>query len=322
MVKQSDSKLAALFDLLEAQAKKHPETAAALFVAYQKINQLIITHPASQKISKNLKTLQKHWMQAFDNFDEDGYSENFIELIRPILQFFYYNYFRVDVVGSQHIPKRNKALIIPNHSGVLPYDGAMLSLAIFNELAKARMPRFLIDDFIFNFAILGKTLQRIGGVRASHHNAERLLKQGHLVINFPEGTKGVGKPYDERYQLKRFGRGGFVKLAIKTKTSIVPTAVIGAEEIHPLIWKSETLAKPMGIPYLPITPTFPLLGPLGMIPLPTKWKIIFGRPISFAKAKASAAKDEQFIESKSAEIKDIIQKMLDKHLKQRTSIWY
>ena len=142
-----------------------------------------------------------------------------------------------------------------------------------------------------------------------------------MLGKLPEGVKGLGKLYSERYQLKRFGHGGFIKLAIKTKTPIVPVAVVGAEEIHPAIWKSSMLARAMGIPYLPVTPTFPWLGPIGMIPLPTKWTLRFGKPISFAKYKPSQAKDGVLIQTLTEKVRGQIQTMIDENLKKRKSVW-
>ena len=157
----------------------------------------------------------------------------------------------------------------------------MSGLGVNKEPPTRRSIRFLVEDFVYLSPFMGTFMSRIGGVRACPENATWLLKKGELVVVFPEGVKGLGKLYRDRYQLQRFGRGGFIRLAIKTGAPIIPTAVIGAEEIHPTIWKSSILAKSMGIPYLPVTPTFPWMGPLGLVPFPTKWEIIFFNPIFF-----------------------------------------
>src|SRR5690606_995862 len=130
----------------------------------------------------------------------------------------------------------------------------------------------LVDDFVYRLPFIGDFMTRCGAVRASMQNAERLLRQEEVVAVFPEGTKGIGKPFERRYRLERFGRGGFVRLALRTGAPVVPVAIVGAEEIHPLIARWEWLARQIGLPYFPVTPTFPWLGLLGLIPLPSKWR--------------------------------------------------
>jgi len=254
--------------------------------------------------------------------DEFGMDPKVVEAVRPLFQFLYKDYWRVSVEGARHLPAKGRGIIISNHSGMLPYDAAMIHLAAYNEHSAKRHIRFLVEDFVYHFPFLGTFIHRIGGVRACPENAAWLLKKNNLVIVFPEGVKGLGKLYEDRYQLQRFGRGGFVRLAIRTKTPIIPCAVIGAEEIHPVLWRSQILAKSMGIPYLPVTPTFPWLGPLGLIPLPTKWEIIFGKPISFSKYKAKDAEDDLLVHKLAEQVREKIQEMVDKSIKKRASIWF
>jgi 1-acyl-sn-glycerol-3-phosphate acyltransferase len=178
-----------------------------------------------------------------------------------------------------------------------------------------------VEDFVFHFPFLGVALNRIGCVRACQENAERLLHNEQLVAVFPEGIKGIGKLYRHRYQLQRFGRGGFIRLAIKTNTPIIPTAVIGAEEVHPMLTKITWLAKYMGIPYIPITPTFPWFGPLGALPLPTKWTIRFGEPLDFAGLYGTDADHDRILVSRlSEQVRSNIQSMVDETLIGRHSI--
>lgn len=253
--------------------------------------------------------------------DEFGMDPSVVEVFRPLCQFLYYDYWRVSVQGIGNIPSRGRCLLVANHSGGLPYDGAMLTVACLNEHPAHRQVRFLIEDFVYHFPFMGTLMSRLGAVRACPENAAWLLKKNELVLVFPEGVKGLGKLYEERYQLKRFGRGGFIKLAIQNKTSIAPVAIIGAEEIHPILWKSNILAKAMGVPYLPVTPTFPWLGPLGMIPLPTKWKIVVGKPISFNRYKPHQAEDGLLVHKLSEQVQTTIQSMVDKEIKKRKSVW-
>ncbi len=148
------------------------------------------------------------------------------------------------------------------------------------------------------------------------------MTHDQLILVFPEGIKGIGKPYDQRYKLQRFGRGGFVRLAMKTGAPIIPTAVIGSEEIHPIVFSSDELARPLGVPFFPLTPTFPWLGPLGLVPLPTKWRIIFGKPMSFAKFKSSDADNEKLVARQVEIVRKKIQATIDAALKKRRSIWF
>jgi len=253
--------------------------------------------------------------------DEFGMDRTFMDLARPVFQFLYEYYFRVETVGLKNVPARGPAILVANHAGALPYDGAMVHLAVFNGTGKKRGVRFLVDDFAYDLPLLGTLIQRLGGVRASQENASRLLAAGHLIVAFPEGVRGIGKTYDERYQLARFGRGGFIRLAMRTQAPIIPVAIVGSEEVHPIIWKSHHFAEPLGLPFIPFTPTFPWLGPLGLVPLPSKWKIVFGRPVSFAGSKARDAEKESLVQGKADRIKDQIQGMLCRELAKRKNVW-
>ncbi len=258
-----------------------------------------------------------------DAVDEFGRDPNVAAKVEPLLEFLYKTYFRVDARGLGHIPDEGRALIVANHSGTLPYDGAMIMHAVKHEHSAQRAVRPLVEDFVFHFPYLGTLMNRIGGVRACPENAERLLEQDQLVAVFPEGIKGIGKLFSERYQLQRFGRGGFVKLALKADAPIIPTAVVGAEEIHPLLTKITWLARSIGIPYLPITPTFPLLGPIGLLPLPTKWFIAFGEPLYFnAEYGAEGANDRILVNKLAEQVRSKIQLMIDALLKERRSVLF
>src|SRR4051812_5818250 len=258
-----------------------------------------------------------------DVVDEFGRDPNVAARVDPLLDFLYKTYFRVETRGLGHIPDEGRALIVANHSGTLPYDGAMIMHAVKQEHRARREVRPLVEDFVFHFPYLGTLMNRIGGVRACPENAERLLTQEQLVAVFPEGIKGIGKLYKERYQLQRFGRGGFVKLALKCDAPIIPTAVVGAEEIHPMVSKITWLAKSFGIPYLPVTPTFPFLGAVGLVPLPTKWFIAFGEPLYFnAEYGAEGANDRILVNKLAEQVRVRIQEMIDGLLKTRKSILF
>jgi 1-acyl-sn-glycerol-3-phosphate acyltransferase len=208
-----------------------------------------------------------------------GHDPRFLDDIAPLLELLYTRYFRVRLLGIENVPAAAPALLVANHSGGLPYDGAMLMHGIRREHPARRRVRPLVATFAFRSPWMSQVITRMGGVRAASSAARTLLRAGELVAVFPEGLHGVGKLFRERYHLERFGRGGFVRLALQAQVPIIPVAIVGAEEIHPVLAKVTTLAEPLGIPYIPITPTFPLLGPLGLLPLPTKWTIQVGEPI-------------------------------------------
>ncbi len=261
---------------------------------------------------------ERHYFEV----DEFGMDPAMLELVEPLFQFLYHEYFRVEVHGAKNINIEGPAILVANHSGGIPYDGAITNVAVVNNHPKRRYARYLVDDFVYYLPFIGTFIQRTGGVRACHENAMRLLDHGHMILVFPEGLKGIGKLYDHRYQLQRFGRGGFVRLAMRTGAPIIPTAIIGAEEIHPVIWKSERLGKIVGLPHLPFTLTFPWLGPLGLIPLPTKWRIIFDKPIRFGRYKPKDADNVRLVNQVSERIRSRIQDMVDEALKKRESVWH
>lgn len=256
-----------------------------------------------------------------EEVDDFGYDPVYDQRLRPVFDFLYERYFRVSASGVRGIPDKGRCLIVANHSGTLPLDGIMIKMAVKREHPHKRDVRWLAEDFVFHFPFLGSASNRIGAVRACQENAERLLAQESLVTVFPEGTKGIGKLFRERYKLQRFGRGGFVKLCLRTRTPIVPVAVIGAEETNPMLARIEGAAKAFGIPYVPITPTFPLLGPLGLLPAPTKWTIAFGEPMSLDEYGPSAADDEILVGRLAEQVRSTIQGMLDRSVADRRSVW-
>jgi 1-acyl-sn-glycerol-3-phosphate acyltransferase len=184
-----------------------------------------------------------------------------------------------------------------------------------------RSLRPLGADLVFQLPFIGSMARKGGATLACGEDAERLLRNGELVGVWPEGFKGVGKPYSERYKLQRFGRGGFVSAALRTGVPIIPLSVVGAEEIYPLVGNVPALAKVLGFPYLPITPFFPLLGPLGLIPLPSKWLMEFGEPIRTDEYDAGAADDPMLVFNVTDQVRETIQQSLYTLLMQRSSVW-
>lgn len=257
-----------------------------------------------------------------EEVDDFGFDPVYEQKVRPVFDFLYEKYFRVETEGIEKIPADGRCLLVANHSGTLPYDGAMIKTAVKREHPVHRDVRWLAEDFIFHFPFLGSFTNRIGAVRACQENAERLLGQEQLVAVFPEGVKGIGKLFRDRYRLQRFGRGGFIKLCLRTRAPIVPVAVVGGEETSPMLMRVELFAKGLGLPYIPVTPTFPLLGPLGLVPAPTKWKILFGDVIELDAYGPEAAEDEILVGRLAERVRATIQAMLDRAVGERRSVWF
>lgn len=247
--------------------------------------------------------------------DRWGFDEDFAEAVFPIFRFLYDVWWRVDTVGVRHVPAHGRGLLVANHAGSLfPFDASMMTMAIMREHPLPRWPRFMVLDWAFVLPFLSAFMRRVGGVPASPHNAISLLESDELVMAFPEGVKGTGKPFSERYRLQRFGRGGFVEVALRTGSPIIPVAVVGSEEIYPKIADSETLARAINAPFVPITPTFPLLGPLGLIPLPSKWRIEFCEPIDLSDHSPESAEDRGLVFDISERVRETIQEKVYENL--------
>jgi 1-acyl-sn-glycerol-3-phosphate acyltransferase len=256
-----------------------------------------------------------------EEVDEFGLDPAYEARLVPLLDFLYKRWFRIDTVGMEHIPAEGRCLVVANHSGTLPLDGVMLRTAVRLEHQQHRELRWLAEDFIYYLPFVGAFMNRIGAVRACQENAERLLDKDSLIAVFPEGVKGIGKLYGERYKLQRFGRGGFIRLALRTQTPIVPAAIIGAEESNPMLYRIEYLSKAVGLPYFPVTPTFPALGPLGLLPAPTKWRIELGQPLGFEGYGPEAADDHVLVGRLAERVRASIQQMVDGGVKKRQSVW-
>jgi 1-acyl-sn-glycerol-3-phosphate acyltransferase len=257
-----------------------------------------------------------------EEVDEFGYDQRFTETVLPLFEFLYTVWWRVEATGVEQVPAEGAGLIVANHSGVLPWDGAMINLAVRHEHPARRQCRMLVLDMFALLPFLAPLVAQTGGVRASQENGERLLRRGELVGVFPEGVKGVGKPFRKRYRLARFGRGGFVRLALRTGAPIVPCAVVGGEEIHPMLARADFVGRPLGLPYFPLTPTFPWLGPLGAVPLPTKWSIDFGDPLPTRDHGPEAADDPILVNRLAEQVRATIQRMIDGRLARRRSVWF
>ena len=248
-------------------------------------------------------------------FDQEITERFFMTALRPIAQ----KWFRIEVRGAENIPAEGGALVVSNHSGTIPVDGLMTMVSIHDHTGRFLRP--LGADLVFKMPIVSQIARKGGTTLACNEDAERMLSGGELVGVWPEGFKGIGKPYAERYKLQRFGRGGFVAAAMRTGVPIVPLSVVGAEEIYPLVGNVPGLARALGIPYIPITPFFPLLGPLGLVPLPSKWLLEFGEPIRTDEFEAGAADDPMLVFDVTDQVRETIQSTLYSLLMQRESVF-
>lgn len=243
--------------------------------------------------------------------DEFGFDPQYNDaVVMPVLRFFYDKWFRVEVSGVENIPDAGPALIVANHAGTLPFDGAMLSVAVHDHHPFRRDVRLLAADMLFDMPVLGPMARKAGHTLACNVDANRLLGAGELTAVFPEGFKGIGKNFRDRYKLQRFGRGGFVAAALRTKAPIIPCSIVGSEEIYPMLADVKLLARVLGMPYFPITPLFPLAGPLGLVPLPSKWHIAFGAPIETAGFEDGAADDPMVTFEVTDQVRETIQQTL------------
>jgi 1-acyl-sn-glycerol-3-phosphate acyltransferase len=243
-------------------------------------------------------------------------------LILPLLRPLYEKWFRIEVKGAENIPADGGALIVANHSGTIAVDAVMTALAVHDETPNNRVLRMLGADFVFSLPFVGEMSRKTGSTLACAEDGHRLLADGELVGVWPEGFKGIGKPYKERYRLQRFGRGGYVSSAITAGVPIIPTAIVGAEEIYPIIGELPLVARLLGAPYFPVTPLFPWLGPLGMVPLPSKWIIEFGEPIPTDDLGPDEADDPMVVFNLGDQVRETIQHNLYQLLQERRSVFF
>jgi 1-acyl-sn-glycerol-3-phosphate acyltransferase len=236
-------------------------------------------------------------------------------VLMPAALALYRSWFRVQARGLASIPDSGPALIVANHSGVLPLDAIMLQAAVFAEHPAERNLRLLGADLVYTLPVLSSLARRSGHARAAPGDALRLLAAGELVGVFPEGFKGTGKPFSDRYQLQRFGRGGFARIALQAGVPIIPCAIVGAEEIYPMLGNSPALARALRLPYFPLTPLFPWLGPVGAVPLPSNWIIEFCEAVPTSGLRGAGpdegGPDEDLVAKLSDQVRVTIQAKLD-----------
>lgn len=240
--------------------------------------------------------------------DDFGFDPQIVDVLVHAVEPIAEKWFRLEVRGAENIPETGGALLVANHSGTVPLDGVMTGYAVKKYAGRALRP--LGADLVFSLPFVGSFSRKLGATLACSEDAERLLSTGEIAGVWPEGFKGIGKPFSQRYRLQRFGRGGFVSSAMRAQVPIVPVSIVGAEEIYPLVGNVPSLARMLGLPYLPITPFFPLLGPLGLVPLPSKWIIEFGEPIRTDAYEPDAADDPMLLFNVTDQVRETIQQTL------------
>lgn len=271
------------------------------------------------RIAVLLATLRKRLSGQYE-VDEFGFDPQIAEVLTAAIEPLAEKWFRLEVRGVENIPEDGGALLVANHSGTVPIDGLMTGYAVKKYAGRNLRP--LGADLVFSLPLVGQVARKVGVTLACTQDAERLLTNGELAGVWPEGFKGIGKPFAERYKLQRFGRGGFVSSAMRAGVPIVPVSIVGAEEIYPLVGNVPSLARLLGLPYLPITPFFPLLGPLGMIPLPSKWIIEFGEPVRTDAYEPEAADDPMLLFNVTDQVRETIQQTLYKLLVDRGNAFF
>ena len=248
-----------------------------------------------------------------------GLDLEFRERSRPLFRFLFDNYWRVEVAGMENVPATGPAILVGNHSGGLPFDATMLCYAL-SENGPGRVARPLYDRFVENMGPIRDWYRKLGAVPARYAVADELLERGECVVIFPEGVRGVAKLYSDRYALRAFATSA-ARLAMRHRAPIVPFAVVGAEEIYPMIGRSSQLGKLLGAPYMPITPFFPLLGLAGLIPLPTKWTMAFGQRIYLFRESRFRGAGATDFEGMSERLRRTVQILLRRQVGRRSSIF-
>lgn len=283
----------------------------------------LIVKLAERVLPKNeqdiLLKMKKHFRDEGFGYDVFGFEPEFTLACYMFFNLFYKYWFRVSSEGHGNIPSNGPVILAPNHSGAIPIDFIMIAIDIMKKHPNPRLARGVVDFFAGALPYINLLIYRSGSVIGARENVEALLKNGDLVVIFPEGTKGIGKPFKDRYKLRNFNVG-FVELSIKYRAPIVPVAVIGAEEQHPQIGRIKWLGRLFGLPYIPVTPTFPWFGLLGLIPLPTKYYIYYGKPFRFYQ-RYKEVPEPSLLQELAERVRKRVQDMINEGLKKRKGVF-
>lgn len=278
--------------------------------------------PEADRLHEALAFLRRRLTGDYE-IDGFGFDRELTEtVLAPIARFLHERWWRIDWVGMENVPSEGPVLLVSNHAGTLPWDAVMLKFGVLDRHPAHRHVRLLAADLAFRLPFVGELARKSGNTLANAEDAHRLLAGGEVVGVFPEGFKGVGKPFSQRYKLQRFGRGGFIEVALRARCPIVPVSIVGSEEIMPMLYNAKALARVFGFPYFPVTPTFPWLGPLGLIPIPSKWLVEFGEPIPTDEHPEDAWQDPLTVFELTDRVRDEIQQTLHRNLMHRRSVLF
>jgi 1-acyl-sn-glycerol-3-phosphate acyltransferase len=309
-------------EVAEGDASVHQLDPAAEVAEIDPVPPVAVPLGWEQRLSEGVRFLRRRVTGDY-NVDEFGFDAELTQaVIGPLLAPLYDRWFRVEVSGAEHLPAQGGALLVANHAGGLwPADAAMTATAVHRH-TDGRFLRMLGADLLFATPGVSTVARRSGATLACDADVERLLAAGELVGVWPEGFRGIGKSFRERYHLQSFGRGAFVQAAISAGVPVIPVSIVGSEEIHPVLANAKPLARLLNLPYFPITPTFPWLGPLGLLPLPSKWQIVFGAPMHAQRQVRHPSDQSDSALELTDEVREQIQSTLSRLLIQRRSVWH
>lgn len=251
-------------------------------------------------------------------YDPFGFEPEALKYVAPPAVALYRHYFRVETFGIEDVPDDGPVLLISNHTGQIPLDAMMIATGMLVDRKPPRMVRSMVERWVPSIPFISTLFARCGQVVGTRANARLLLGRGGCILVFPEGARGISKTYDKAYELQEFGLG-FMRLALDTNTPIVPIGVVGAEEQMPSIYDVKWLAKVLGMPAFPITPTWPLLGPLGALPLPVKYRIYFGKPMRF---EGDPDDEDRIVGAQVEEVRQAIRDLLERGLSEREGVFF
>lgn len=271
---------------------------------------LLIDFGLTDSEKRRIDEAQLHINSA--GFDDWGLDPETLKAAIAVTRWIYTDYFRVQSNGLSNLPQ-GRVLLISNHGGQIPLDGMLIGMSLLLEARPARVVRGMIERWVPGLPFVSSLFSKMGQIVGDVRNCRELLEKEQCVLVFPEGVRGSGKTIFQKYQLQRFGTG-FIRLALETKTPIIPVAVVGCEEAYPSLTNLKPIAKFFGAPYLPVTPFFPFLGPIGALPLPTQVSIDFGKPLIFTGDPDAPEAD---IEVKATQVRNAIQSLVDSAVKKR-----